>query len=67
MQKRLECGFVSLLEIFQLEVVSVGRQFRVLPAVHELIGVFRIVGSQLSVDKLLLRNLIVGWLVPAQL
>ena len=67
MEKRFECGFVSLFEVLQLQLVGVGRQLRILPPIHKLIGVFRIVGGQLPVDKIPFRNLIVSWLVPAQL
>jgi hypothetical protein len=67
MKEVLQCCLVSLLEVLELEVVGIGGKLSIFPAIHDLIGVLSIIGSELPIDKLGLRDFIIGWSIPAEL
>ena len=67
MQQFLECSLIARNQILLLEVVGVAGELVVFPSVHDVVCVFGILIGRLPVDELLLRNIVVCWLVLAQL
>jgi hypothetical protein len=66
-EETLECSLVSLAEVFLLEVIGVGRKLMLFPAVHKFIGFFRVLVGELAINKVAIRNIIIGRLVSSQL
>ena len=67
MEQTLERDLVGLLEVLLLEVVLVGRYLMVLPLVHEVVGVLRILIDELAVDEFWFGDVVIGGLVLAEL
>ena len=67
MKQALQGLFVCGDEILLLEVVEVGRRLVVLPLIHDLIGMLRVISSDPPIDELTLRDIVVGGLVGSQL
>lgn len=67
MKETLQCSFVGFFEVFEFEVVSIGGDLRIFPAIHDLISMLRVSRYWLPKHKTALRDVIIGGPIPAKL